>query len=259
MNNRIHRLFQEKKEKILSVYFTAGYPFLNDTLTIIQHLDRAGTDLIEIGFPFSDPLADGPVIQQSSHQAIENGMTLQLLFEQLQQLRSLTQMPVILMGYLNPVLQYGEAAFISKCNEVGVDGIIIPDMPLNYYKSEWKEYCHQNNLSNIMLITPETTENRIREIDENSDGFIYMVSSNSITGGNKTLGLQASYFELIEQMKLKNPTLTGFGIYDRTSFENACQHSSGAIIGSAFIRFIAENGPSEEAVRKFVGGIRNAF
>lgn len=255
MSNRIHRLFQEKKDKILSVYFTAGYPSLNDTLTIIQHLDGAGVDMIEIGFPFSDPLADGPVIQQSSQQAIENGMNLQFLFTQLESLRNITQMPVLLMGYLNPVLQYGEKAFISKCNELGIDGIIIPDMPLSYYESAWKENCGSNNLSNIMLITPETTEARIREIDKCSDGFIYMVSSNSITGGNKTLNLQTNYFKRIAQMSLGNPTLTGFGIYDKSSFENACQHSSGAIIGSSFIKHIAEHGVNEETVGAFVKGI----
>lgn len=256
MSNRIQTLFDTKKKNILSIYFTAGYPMLNDTLSIVKGLDEAGVDLIEIGFPFSDPLSDGPIIQESSLRALENGMNLKLLFEQLKELRALTQMPVILMGYLNPVMQYGELAFIKKCHELGIDGVIIPDMPLSYYQYQLKKYFRENNLSNILLISPQTSEERIREIDENSDTFIYMVSSNSITGSNKTMDLQTEYFERIRQMHLTHPILTGFGIHDRDSFEKAAQYSSGAIIGSAFINHLSSKGISNESIHQFVKKIR---
>ncbi len=257
MSNRIQKLFLRKKQDILSIYFTAGYPQLNDTISIIKELDKAGVDLIEIGFPFSDPLADGPVIQQSSMQAINNGMNLNLLFTQLKDIRTITQMPIILMGYLNPVLQYGEQSFIEKCNEIGVDGVIIPDMPLSYYQEVWKEKCKANNLSNILLITPETKETRIRDIDQQSDAFIYMVSSNSITGSNNTItDVTDSYFSRIKAMELKHPTIIGFGIHDNNSFANACAFSRGAIIGSAFIKHITTIGISPESIQQFVNNIR---
>jgi len=252
MTNRIQQLFAKKQGNILSIYFTAGYPKFNDTLSIIQHLDESGADLVEVGFPFSDPLADGPVIQQSSQQAIKNGMTLEKLFSQLQGLRQVTQMPVVLMGYLNPVLQFGEENFIKACAEAGVDGIIIPDMPLNYYRENFEDLCEKRGISNIMLITPETAESRIRIIDEFSKGFIYMVSTNSITGANKSMDLQTEYFNRISQMNLKNPTLIGFGIHDSTTFKNACSYSKGAIIGSAFIKHLENNGVSKESINDFV-------
>lgn len=257
MSNRIQQLFLQKQNDILSIYFTAGYPLLHNTLSIITALDKAGADMIEIGFPFSDPLADGPTIQQSSMQAIHNGMNLHLLFTQLKDLRKLTQMPILLMGYLNPILQYGENAFIEKCSEIGIDGIIIPDMPLAYFQAVWKEKCQANQLSNILLITPETKENRIKDIDQQSDAFIYMVSSNSITGSNKTINEQTdSYFKKVVDMKLTNPTLIGFGIYDKNSFANACAYSSGAIIGSAFIKHIATQGISTSSIQQFINNIR---
>ena len=257
MSNRIQQLFLRKKQDILSIYFTAGYPKLHDTLSIIKELDKAGVDMIEIGFPFSDPLADGPVIQQSSMQAINNGMNLKLLFTQLKDIRTITQMPIILMGYLNPVLQYGEEAFIEKCNEMGIDGIIIPDMPLSYYQEVWKEKCMANNLSNILLITPETKESRVRDIDQQSDAFIYMVSSNSITGSNKTITNQTDdYFKRINVMQLIHPTIIGFGIHDNNSFANACTYSSGAIIGSAFIKHITTAGISTTSIQQFINNIR---
>ena len=257
MSNRIQQLFLQKKQDILSVYFTAGYPKLHDTVSIIQELDKAGVDMIEIGFPFSDPLADGPVIQQSSMQAIQNGMNLNLLFTQLKDIRAITQMPIILMGYLNPVLQYGEHSFIQKCHEIGVDGIIIPDMPLSYFLAVWKEKCKANNLSNILLITPETKENRVLEIDQQSDAFIYMVSSNSITGSNKTINQQSDdYFKRINNMQLNHPTLIGFGIHDKSSFVSACTFSSGAIIGSAFIKHISTEGISTFSIQQFANNIR---
>ncbi len=256
MTNRIQELFQRKRKNVLSIYFTAGFPRLEDTLPILQRLAEAGVDMIELGFPFSDPLADGPVIQQSSQKAIANGMNLTLLFEQLKPLRKMVTMPVIMMGYLNPVLQYGEEAFIEKCSEVGIDGVIIPDMPLDYYQSQWKGNCRKYNLSNILLITPQTTENRIREIDENTTGFIYMVSSNSITGSNKHLDMQMDYFQRIRSMKLRNPILAGFGIHDKSSFENVSKFSSGAIIGSAFISHLSLSGTSGKSIHQFVQNIR---
>jgi tryptophan synthase alpha chain len=255
MTNRIHQLFAKKKGNILSIYFTAGFPHFNDTLPILQHLDESGADLVELGFPFSDPLADGPVIQQSSQQAIKNGMTLEKLFRQLQGLRQVTQMPVVLMGYLNPILQFGEENFISACAEAGVDGIIIPDMPLSYYRENLEAICERKGISNILLITPETAESRIRIIDEFSKGFIYMVSTNSITGANKSLDLQTAYFNRIRQMNLKNPTLIGFGIHDSKTFQNACSYSRGAIIGSAFIKHLENHGVSKESISDFVNRI----
>lgn len=256
MNNRIQNLFEAKKENILSIYFTAGYPSLNDTVSILKHLDDADVDLIEIGFPYSDPLADGPVIQESSGQAIENGMTLVVLFEQLQKLRSITQKPIILMGYLNVVLQYGEKEFIEKCAQVGIDGIIIPDMPLHYYVSNFKELCETNNVSNVLLVTPETSVDRIKQLDSYSSGFIYLVSSNSITGSTNAISFQTDYYKRIQDMNLQNPHLIGFGVHDKKSFETVCEFGSGAIIGSAFIKHLTAHGASKESVVSFVSSIR---
>lgn len=252
MSNRIQQLFSKKKGNILSIYFTAGYPTLDDTLEIVENLENAGVDLIEIGFPFSDPLADGPVIQQSSQKAIENGMTLKLLFEQLKNIRQQTNIPLILMGYFNPVLQFGVEKFVEKCSEVGIDGVIIPDLPVDYYEAHFKNLFQKNGLSNILLITPETTNARVQMIDALSDGFIYMVSSNSITGGENNLALKSDYFKRIDQLKLTNPTLIGFGIHDKQTFESACENSSGAIIGSAFVKHLTTYGTSKEAVFEFV-------
>ena len=256
MNNRIHHLFKTKKKNLLSIYFTAGYPSLNDTLSIIKNLAESNVDMIEIGFPYSDPLADGPIIQKSSGKAIENGMTLIVLFNQLQKLRSITQKPIVLMGYLNVVLQFGEAAFIEKCAKVGVDGIIIPDMPLNYYSSNFKDLCQKNGVLNILLVTPETSEKRIREIDENSNGFIYLVSSNSITGSDSKLNFQTDYYQKIQNMQLKNPHLIGFGVHNKETFETVCQFGYGAIIGSAFIKHLNEFGTTKETINQFIKSIR---
>ncbi len=255
MKNRIQSLFETKKENILSLYFTAGFPNLNDTLTILQHLDRSDVDMIEIGFPYSDPLADGPVIQESSGTAIENGMTLALLFEQLQSLRSITQKPIILMGYLNVVLQFGEKEFIEICAKVGVDGIIIPDMPLHYYISNFKDLCKEHQISNVLLVTPETSVERITLLDSYSSGFIYLVSSNSITGNTNAINFQTDYYQRIQNMNLKNPHLIGFGVHDKKTYETVCQHGSGAIIGSAFIKHLKENGTSNDSIEQFVNGI----
>jgi tryptophan synthase alpha chain len=256
MENRITQLFRKEKGDILSVYFTAGYPGLNDTLKIIEYLDEAGVDMIEIGIPFSDPLADGPVIQQSSMKAIQNGMTLKYLFEQLKKLREVTDIPALLMGYLNPVLQFGESEFVNKMSETGIDGMILPDMPLDYFKEFWEKIYTDDNLSNILLITPETSSERITMIDDASTGFIYMVSSNSITGRNNFSTEQEAYFKRINELRLKTPVLTGFGITDNKSFVQACKYSRGAIIGSAFIRHISTQGVSKTAIDQFVKSIR---
>lgn len=256
MKNRIHHLFETKEKKLLSIYFTAGYPSLNDTLNIVKALDESQVDMIEIGFPYSDPLADGPVIQKSSGKAIENGMTLALLFEQLSTLRSVTQIPIVLMGYLNPVLQFGEKKFIEKCATIGIDGIIIPDMPLDYYQNNFKVVCETNSVSNILLITPETSLGRIEIIDANSNGFIYLVSSNSITGSNSTLQSQSNYFRKMENMNLKHPFLIGFGVHDKNTFDIVSKYSRGAIIGSAFIKHITNNGISLESIQEFIATIK---
>jgi tryptophan synthase alpha chain len=255
--DRIKDLFQRKKSGILSVYFTAGFPELNDTAKIIKHLDEAGADMIEIGFPFSDPLADGPVIQQSSTEAIAGGMSLKVLFKSLKNIRFHTQIPLILMGYLNPVLQFGEKKFLDKCKEVGIDGLIIPDMPLDYFENKLQTEFSRRGISNIMLITPNTAPERVLQIDELSSGFIYMVSSNSITGGNNPISRQKAYFERIKTMNLKNPALIGFGVSNNETFNTVCKYANGAIIGSAFIRHLRAHGADKESILQFINSIKN--
>lgn len=256
MNNRINKLFQEKKERVLSVYFTAGYPELNDTKTIIQELVKNGVDLIEIGMPFSDPVADGPVIQQSSLVALNNGMSVKKLFEQLQDIRQSVDIPLILMGYLNPVLQYGIEAFCQKCNEIGIDGLILPDLPLSVYEDDFKVILEANNLHNIFLITPQTSDERLSQIDEISTGFIYMVSSNAITGAKTSVNqFQRDYFERIRSKNLKNPRLIGFGISNAETFAEACQFASGAIIGSAFVKCLDGDGNLAQKISGFINSI----
>lgn len=256
MNNRINKLFQEKKERVLSVYFTAGYPELNDTKTIIQELVKNGVDLIEIGMPFSDPVADGPVIQQSSLVALNNGMSVKKLFEQLLDIRQSVDIPLILMGYLNPVLQYGIEAFCQKCNEIGIDGLILPDLPLSVYEDDFKAIFEANNLHNIFLITPQTSDERLKQIDEISTGFIYMVSSNATTGAKTSVtDFQRQYFERIKSMNLKNPRVIGFGISNAETFANACQYANGAIIGSAFVKALEGNEPLSKKISDFINSI----
>lgn len=253
MKNRINQLFETKKENILSVYFTAGYPNLNDTVEIIQQLEKNGVDLIEIGMPFSDPTADGPTIQRSSEKALKNGMSLKLLFEQLKDIRQTVKIPLILMGYINPVYQFGVEKFCEKCAETGIDGLILPDLPLDEFEAFYKPVFEKHNLHNILLITPQTSEQRIKQIDEASGGFIYMVSSSATTGaGKKVEDFQRGYFERIQSMNLKNPRLIGFGISDRATFENACKYASGAIIGSAFVKAIDSETKIQETVTRFV-------
>ncbi len=254
--NRLNILFQNKKTPLLSIYFTAGYPQLNSTLDIAAAVEKAGADFIEIGFPYSDPLADGPVIQNSSQKALQNGMNLKVLFEQLKGLRKRVSLPILLMGYVNPVLQYGVKNFCDSCAEAGVDGLIVPDLPLDEYESFYKDYFISNNLSNIFLVTPQTSEERIRKIDELSNGFIYLLSSSSTTGKNLAVSDEAdAYFSRIRDMKLKNPTMIGFGISDQKSFNKAAEYTRGAIVGSAFVKFLdTEN--AMEKVPEFIRSIR---
>jgi len=256
MKNRINQLFETKKENILSVYFTAGFPKLNDTVEIIQELEKNGVDLIEIGIPFSDPTADGPTIQHSSEIALKNGMSLKLLFEQLKDIRQSVKIPLILMGYFNPVMQFGVEEFCKKCSETEIDGAILPDLPLEEFETHYKKYFTKNNLHNILLITPQTPEARIRQIDAASGGFIYMVSSASTTGaGKKVEDFHRDYFERIQQMKLKNPRLIGFGISDHSTFANACKYAGGAIIGSAFVKALELNKNLKTCIADFVKSI----
>lgn len=252
--NRIKQKLQEDK-KILSIYFTAGYPTLNDTVKIIQDLEQNGVDLIEIGLPFSDPLADGPTIQASSTAALKNGMTTTLLFEQLKDIRKTVSIPLILMGYFNPVLQYGVEAFCQKCEEIGIDGLILPDLPLDVYQKEYETLFKKHGLINVFLITPQTSDARIRAIDDASEGFIYMVSSASTTGAKEGFGPeQSAYFERIAAMNLKNPQIVGFGISNAQTFQQATSKAKGAIIGSAFIKHLTQNGV--DGIGGFVGQIR---
>ena len=245
--NRIKQKLQEDK-KIFSVYFSAGYPSLNDTVQIIQDLEQNGVDMIEIGLPFSDPLADGPTIQASSTQALHNGMTTQVLFDQLKEVRKTVSIPLVIMGYFNPMLQYGIENFCKKCQEVGVDGLIIPDLPVDVYADEYKAIFEKYGLINVFLITPQTSDDRIHFIDSVSDGFIYMVSSASVTGSQSGFGsTQEDYFKRIASMNLKNPQVIGFGINNAETFNQATKFAKGAIIGSAFIQHLTENGTGKIA------------
>ena len=252
--NRIQKKLKDNS-KILSIYFTAGYPKLDDTTRIIKQLVDEGVDMIEIGLPFSDPLADGPTIQASSTAALNNGMHSELLFKQLTGIRDSVDIPLILMGYFNPVLQYGVEAFCRKCAEVGIDGLILPDLPLDVYLDEYEEIFKNHGLLNIFLITPQTSEARIRQIDENSDGFIYMVSSASTTGAKSGFGdEQTAYFKRIAGLQLRNPQIVGFGISNAHTFEQATAYTKGAIIGSAFIKHLSEKGV--ESIPDFIKRIR---
>lgn len=255
--NRLNELFKNKTSPILSIYFTAGYPNIDSTLEIAEALEKGGADFIEIGFPYSDPVADGPVIQASSQVALNNGMTLPLLFDQLKDLRKRVSIPVLLMGYVNPVLQYGVENFCNKAAEVGVDGVIVPDLPMYEYENLYKDCFLGNNLSNIFLVTPQTSEERIRKIDGLSNGFIYLLSSSSTTGKDLKVSDEAdTYFQRIKDMKLANPTMIGFGISDQKSFNKAAEYTRGAIVGSAFVKFLGTENALDR-VGDFLKGIRN--
>ena len=239
--NRIKNKLSENK-KILSIYFSAGFPNLNDTKSLIESLAKNNVDMIEIGLPFSDPLADGPTIQESSKQALINGMTSEILFDQIKDIRKTVVIPLIIMGYFNPILQFGIKNFLEKCNKTGIDGLIIPDLPLEIYLSQYKQLFEDSGIAMIFLITPQTSVERIQLIDANSNSFIYMVSSSSVTGSRDNFDEnQLEYFHRIANMNLKNPQIIGFGISNKTTFQQATKHQKGAIIGSSFIQFIANH------------------
>lgn len=253
--NRIDKAFAQGK-KLLSIYFSAGHPQLDDTLPILQQLQASGVDMIEIGLPFSDPLADGPTIQESATQALRNGMTTHKLFEQLQEVRQHIELPLIIMGYFNPMLQYGMEAFCERCAEVGIDGLIIPDLPIDVFEKEYKALFDKHGLYTIFLITPQTSDERIHYIDALSQGFIYMVSSASVTGAKNDFGAaQTDYFNRIAALGLQTPQIVGFGISNAATYQAATQHAQGAIIGSAFIKFLEEKGVAQ--IPEFIQQIKN--
>ncbi|WP_299525734.1 tryptophan synthase subunit alpha [uncultured Lutibacter sp.] len=252
--NRINQKLEEDK-KLLSIYFTAGYPQLNDTVSIIENLEKSGVDMIEIGLPFSDPLADGPTIQASSTTALNSGMTSEMLFNQLKNIRKTVSIPLLIMGYFNPMMQYGIENFCKKCAEIGIDGLIIPDLPVREYTEKYKAIFEKYGLINVFLITPQTSDERIRFVDEISNGFIYMVSSAAVTGSQSGFGnVQEAYFKRIASMNLKAPQIIGFGISNSETFQQATKFAKGAIIGSAFVNHLTKNGVN--SISKFVEAIR---
>ena len=250
--SRIFDLFQRKDKRVLNIYTTAGYPNIGDTLPVMQALQANGADLVELGMPYSDPLADGPVIQDSSTRALANGMTLALLFQQLKDMRQTIQVPVILMGYMNPVLQFGFERFCAKAAEVGVDGLILPDLPEYEFETEYGKTIRKFGLDFIFLVTPETSETRLRKLDELSSGFLYAVSSSSTTGTDKQMEDVSAYLNRLKAMQLKNPVLVGFGIKDKATFDAACAHANGAIIGSAFIKALGQGESVESTTKHFL-------
>lgn len=257
MKNRIDTLFADKGENVLSIYMTAGFPSLDDTTGILEALEEGGADMVEIGMPFSDPLADGPVIQGSSQVALSNGMGLELLFSQLENIRQKVSIPLLLMGYLNPVLQFGMETFLKRCSQVGIDGVIIPDLPPDEYDSLYKKRFQDYGIHHALLITPQTEEDRIRKIANLTGGFLYMVADSSTTGARSALqDHQVEYFQRILSMDLKIPLLVGFGISSHETFLSACSHANGAIIGSAFIRMLQEEGSSKNKITDFIRMIR---
>lgn len=255
--NRINQLFDTQKSKILSIYFCAGHPTLDSTRSVIKALEKNGIDMIEIGIPFSDPMADGPVIQEATTCALRNGMSLKRLFDQLEGIRREVTIPLILMGYLNPIMQFGFENFCRRCRECGIDGVIIPDLPFKDYMNDFKATAEAYDIKMIMLITPETSEERIRLIDDHTDGFIYMVSSAAITGAQKDFNEQKlAYFRRIEALQLHTPRMIGFGISNRQTFESACAHASGAIIGSRFVSLLEEERDPERAIQRLLAALK---
>lgn len=252
MENRINNTL-ESKENILSIYFTAGYPNLDDTVSMIEEIEAGGADLIEVGVPFSDPIADGPTIQHSNTVSLENGMSVKYLFEQLRNVRKTVRIPLIMMSSLNPIIQFGFESFCAKCKEVGVDGLIIPDLPVEEYIHEYKDIVERYDLRNIILITPSSTDARIRLIDEHTNSFIYMVSSAATTGVNANFKSDfAAFADRLKAMKLKNPLITGFGIKDKESFDQVCQFSKGGIIGSAFVKAVSNQKTVVQDIANFM-------
>ncbi|MCU7548897.1 tryptophan synthase subunit alpha [Chitinophagaceae bacterium LB-8] len=260
--SRIQELFNRKNKKILNVYCTAGYPELDSTLEVMKALQDSGADLIELGMPYSDPLADGPIIQESSSIALKNGMTISRLFKQLKDFRTDAaaggagiHVPVVLMGYLNPILQYGFERFCADAEAVGIDGLILPDLPIYEFETEYGEIIKKHNLDFVFLVTPETSAERIKKLDSLSSGFLYAVSSSSTTGKNKEFASAEQYLQKLASLNLKNPVLVGFGIRDRETFEAACKHTNGAIIGSAYIKALSNSSNVQEATKEFLESI----
>jgi tryptophan synthase alpha chain len=253
--SRIQELFAKKQSKVLNVYCTAGYPALNSTLTVMKALQDSGADLIELGMPYSDPLADGPVIQASGSRSLENGMTIHVLLEQLSGFRKNISVPVILMGYMNPVLQYGFEKFCEDAAAVGVDGLILPDLPEYEYETEFGAIIKKHGLDFIFLVTPETSEERIKKLDALSSGFLYAVSSSATTGKDKDFSAVEKYLERLQSMQLKNPVLVGFGIKDKETFESACKYANGAIIGTAYIKMLEDSKDIQKGTKDFLQNI----
>jgi tryptophan synthase alpha chain len=256
--NRITKKFLEKSEPLLSIFYTAGFPNTEDTLPILHTLEEAGVDMVELGFPFSDPMADGPMIQHSNQIALQKGMHLGLLLKQLQGFRNTCHLPVVLMGYLNPVLQYGIQAFLQDAAKVGVDGILLPDMPLDFFQKHFQSLMKELHLAPIFLVTPSTPLERIQQMDALGEGFLYVVSSNIITGSEqKNNPFEAPFFKNLKQLNLKLPIMIGFGIKTHEDFVKATQHANGAIIGTSFIQHIQKNGISDTAIQWFINSIKN--
>ncbi len=254
---KISSLFHEKKD-LLSVYFTAGFPFLESTVPVLKALEKGGADFVEVGMPYSDPLADGPVIQNSSSCALKNGMSLKVLFEQIRDSGDTVKMPIILMGYLNPILKFGIEKFLQECRDADVSGLIIPDLPYETYIEKYERLFRANNISNIFLITPQTPEERIRKLDEASTSFLYMVSSAAVTGARDGLSAkQVEYFKNIISLKLSTPRMVGFGIGNHETFREVCQYAHGAIVGSAFIKHLEEKGDDTQSIIDFVQTLKN--
>jgi tryptophan synthase alpha chain len=250
--NRIEELFKKKQNKIFSVYCTAGFPRLEDTLTVIKALEENGADMIELGMPYSDPLADGPVIQHSSMIALQNGMTVKKLFEQLRDFRREVSLPLLLMGYMNPLLQYGFEKFCADASAVGIDGLILPDLPEYEYETEYATIIKKYGLDFVFLVTPETSEERVKKLDALSNGFLYAVSSSSTTGKDKNMAGVTVYLQKLKNFKLKNPVVVGFGIKDRQTLETACENANGVAVGTAFIKALESDSNVEKATKKFL-------
>jgi len=253
--SRIQELFKQKSSKVLNVYCTAGYPRLDSTIEVIKALEKNGADLIELGIPYSDPLADGPVIQMSNSIALKNGMTIKKLFDQLKELRKQISIPILFMGYMNPILQYGFEKFCADASSVGIDGLILPDLPEYEFETEYGEIIKKYGLDFVFLVTPETSDDRIKKLDELSSGFLYAVSSSSTTGSNKNMADVESFLQKLQNFQLQNPVLVGFGIKDRSTFEAACKYANGAIIGSAYIKALEKSTDIQATTRSFLSSI----